>query len=136
MKDDYIFYTIIDVNEKESDCIFYNYITGEKIRGKNSDVDLGDMRVAYIIKNTPYIRKYIENSCEFVNLISSENDISFYEEDFVDVCGNLFITSRRRGRKKHMRIYKYPRMDVLVDEKCTYAGGIMLDHNYYIYIDR
>ena len=135
VKDDYILYTVVNVNDRESDCIFYNYVTGEKLTAKNSDVDLQDMRVAYVINNTPYVRKYIDNSCEFVNLSTAENDISFYDEDFVDVLGNLFITYRRHGRRNHMRIYKYPHMDLVTEENCSYTAGITHDSNYYIYTD-
>jgi hypothetical protein len=69
-----ILYTVVNVNDRESDCIFYNYVTGEKLTAKNADIDLQDMWVAYVINNTPYVRKYIENSCEFVNLSTAEND--------------------------------------------------------------
>lgn len=136
VKDDYIFYTIVNVNDKESDCIFYNYLTGEKITGKNSDIDLQDLRLSYVINNTPYVRKYIENSCEFVNMLTAENDISFYDEDFVDVCGNMFITYRRHGRRNHMRMYKYPHMDLVLEESCDYITGITVENDYFIYIER
>ena len=136
VKDDYIVYNIVDVKNHESDCIFYNFVTGEMLRGKNSDLDSADMRIAYIVDNTPYVRKYIENSCEFVNLSTAENDISFYDEDFVDICGDLFITTRRHGRRNHMRVYRYPHMDLLLEEKCNYIAGISQDNNYYLYIDK
>ena len=136
VKDDYILYTVVNFNDRESDCIFYNYVTGEKLTAKNADIDLQDMRVAYVINNTPYVRKYINNSCEFVNLATAENDISFYDEDYVDVLGNLFITYRRHGRRNHMRVYKYPHMDLLAEEKCNYVAGITHENNYYIYTDR
>lgn len=136
VKDDYILYTVANVNDRESDCVFYNYVTGEKLTAKNADIDLQDMRVAYVINNTPYVRKYIDNSCEFVNLSTAENDISFYDEDFVDVLGNLFITYRRHGKRNHMRIYKYPHMDLVAEEKCNYVAGVTHENNYYIYTDR
>lgn len=135
VKHDYILYTVVNVNDRESDCIFYNYVTGEKLTAKNADIDLQDLRVAYVINNIPYVRKYIDNSCEFVNLSTAENDISFYDEDFVDVLGNLFITYRRHGRRNHMRIYKYPHMDLIAEENCNYTAGITHDNNYYIYTD-
>ncbi|MBR3245220.1 MAG: hypothetical protein IKF90_21425 [Parasporobacterium sp.] len=136
VKDDYIAYNVVDVDNKESDCVFYNFISGEKITCKNSDISLNDLRLAYVIDNIPYVRRYINNSCEFINMNTAENDISFYDEDFVDVCGNLFITSRQHGRKTHMRVYKYPHMDVILEETCGYIAGIMHDNNYYIYVDR
>ena len=136
VKDDYIIYNIVDVKNRESECFFYNFVTGEKIRGKNNDLDSGDMRIAYVVDNTPYVRKYIENSCEFVNLLTAENDISFYDEDFVDICGNLFITTRRHGRRNHMRVYRYPHMDLMLEEKCNYIAGIALENDYYLYIDK
>ncbi len=134
VRDDYIFYNIVDLNNRESDCVFYNYVTGEKITGKNTEIEPEDLRLAYVIRNTPYVRKYIEDTCEFVNLLSAENDISFYDEDFVDVCGDLFITYRRHGRRNHLRIYRYPHMDVITEEKCVYVTGIAHENNYYIYI--
>ena len=136
VKDDFICYNVVDVDNRESDCIFYNFKTGEKITCKNTDISLNDLRLAYVIDNNPYVRRYINNSCEFINLRTAENDISFYDEDFIDVCGNLFITSRQHGRKTHMRVYKYPHMDVLHEETCSYIAGIMHDNNYYIYVDR
>ncbi len=136
VKDDFILYTVVNVEERESECIFYNYLTGEKIIGKNNDIDLQDLRVAYVINNTPYVRKYIENSCEFVNLLTAENDISFYEEDFVDVCGNMFVTYRRHGKRNHLRMYKYPHMDLVLEEKCDYYAGITIDNDYFIYTER
>ncbi len=136
IKDDYIAINVVNIESKESDCVFYNFVTGDKLTAKNTDIDINDLRIAYVIDNIPYVRKYIENSCEFVNLNSAENDISFYDEDFIDVCGNLFVTHRRHARKNHMRVYKYPHMDLLLDEACNYVAGIEHDNNYYIYFEK
>lgn len=133
---DYILYNVVDINNQESACMFYNYLTGEKLTVKNQEIDLDDMRLAYVINNIPYVRRVIDHNCEFINLRTAENDISFYDEDFVDVCGNLFITSRLHGRKNHMRVYKYPHMDVLLEETCNYIAGIEFENHYYFYVDR
>ena len=136
VKDDYIAYNVVDVNNKVSDCIFYNFVTGERITGKNTEIDLNDMRLAYVLDNTPYVRRFLNNSCEFINLLTAENDISFYDEDFIDLCGELIITSRQHGRKEHMRVYKYPHLDVILEETCKYIAGVKHENNYYFYVDR
>lgn len=136
VKDDFIVYNVVDINALESDCVFYNYVTGEKTTGKNTEIDPEDMRLAYVVANTPYVRKYLESSCEFVNMKTVENDISFYEEDFIDVCGDLFITSKRHRRGQNMRVYKYPHMDILLDERCRYIAGIRKENEYYLYVEK
>lgn len=136
VKDDFIVYNVVDINALESDCVFYNYVTGEKTTGKNTEIDPEDMRLAYVVANTPYVRKYLESSCEFVNMKTVENDISFYDEDFIDVCGDLFITSKRHRRGQNMRVYKYPHMDILLDERCRYIAGIRKENEYYLYVEK
>lgn len=136
VKDDFIVFNIVDIERRESDCVFYNYVTGEKTIGKNTEIDLEDIRLAYVVANTPYIRKNLETSCEFVNMKTLENDISFYEEDFVDVCGDLFITAKRNRRSQSMRVYQYPHMDILLDERCRYVAGIREEDAYYLYIEK
>lgn len=136
VKGDYIVYNVVDVLNAESDCVFYNFVTSERTIAKNTEISTEDMRLAYVINNTPYVRRYINNNCEFVNLITTENDISFYDEELIDVCGNLFITSRQHRRRQHMRVYKYPHMDVILEEKCRYIAGIEHDSNYFFYVEK
>ena len=135
VKDDFIVYNIVNMQEKESSCVFYNFVTKEKMTAVNTDIDEGDLRLAYVIANTPYVRRYVDHSCEFVNLLTQENDISFYDEDFIEVIGNLFLTQRHHGRSAHLRIYKYPHMDVIAEERAAYIAGICCGNDYYLYIE-
>ncbi len=133
VKDDYIFYNIVDFQNKSSECIFYNYVTKEFITSKQAEVSLNDLRLAYVVDNTPYIRINRPESVEFINLLTGENDISFYDEVFIDTLGKLFITSKYYGRRPYLRLYNYPKMDCHFDEKCQYISGVYKDSTYYIY---
>lgn len=133
VKDDYIFYNIVDFKNKSLECIFYNFKSKEFITATQKDVSLNDLRLSYVVDNTPYIRINTTDSVEFINLLTGENDISFYDEVFIDTLGKLFITSKFYGKKSYLRLYNYPKMDGHFDEKCQYISGIYKDSNYYIY---
>ena len=135
VKDDYVFYNVINVEKQESTCVFYNYVTKEKTVAVNTDIDMRDLRLAHVVANTPYVRRFIDSGYEFVNLITAENDISFYDELFIEVCGDLFITSRRHGKRSHLRVYRYPHMDIVLEERCNYTASICFNNDYYLYIE-
>ena len=135
VKDDFVFYNVINVEKHESTCVFYNYVTKEKTVAVNTDIDMDDLRIAHIVANTPYVRRYMDSGCEFVNLVTAENDISFYDEAFIEVCGELFITCRRHGKRSHLRVFRYPHMDIVLEERCNYTAGIFSGNDYYLYIE-
>ncbi len=133
VKDDYIFYNIVDFQNKSSECIFYNFVSKEFVTAKQPEVSLNDLRLSYVIDNTPYIRVNTQETVEFINMLTGENDISFYDEVFVDILGKLFITYKYYGKKPYLRIYNYPKMDCHFDEKYQYISGVYKDSTYYIY---
>lgn len=133
VKDDYIFYNIVDFENKSSECIFYNFKTKESLSVKQKDVSLNDLRRAYVVDNTPYIRINTPETVEFINMLTGENDISFYDEVFNDTVGKLFITSKIFGKKSYLKIYNYPKMDCNYDEKGQYIAGVFSGSKYYIY---
>ncbi len=133
IKDDYIFYNIVDFKNKSSECIFYNHVSKEFITTKQNDVSLNDLRLSYVVDNTPYIRINTTETVEFINMLTGENDISFYDEIFIDTLGKLFITSKYHGKKTFLKLYNYSKMDCHFDEKCKYISGVYIGSTYYIY---
>lgn len=135
VKDEYIYYNVVDINAKQSECFFINFVTGEKYTVKISNIDEKDLRISYVVNNDPYIRQNTEESYEFINMKTAENDISFYDDIFVDIIGKLFICTNKSGRHSHLRIYNYPRMDVVLNEKYTFIAGINNGEEYYLYVE-
>ncbi len=136
LADDYFFYNIVDIESGKSECVFYDHRNGNRITAKNSDVSREDLRLAYVIDNKPYVRKLIGANCEFINIETGENDISFYDEEFLDSSGRILITAKSYGKKNRMRLYKYPGNDLLLEESCNYITCLNSGDDYYIYISR
>ncbi|MCF0141782.1 MAG: hypothetical protein HUJ75_00225 [Parasporobacterium sp.] len=132
---DYIFYSVIDYNNLTSDTFFYNYKTEKTITFKRDDIDLSDLYFAYVIKNVPYIRVVDDTgSTQFINLLTTEIDGAFDEEEFRGIHGRNFIFTGVRNHKDHLRIYRMPKWNLIYDCPGTYQGGCRVGEDFYIYI--
>lgn len=133
--DQFIVFHMIDVAAKSSESLFINYVTDEKFTVQNNDIDLTDLRVAYVINNDPYIRRTKNEKTDFVNVRTAENDISFVDDTFVTVLGKLFVLESRNKRHSTLKIYNYPKMDLVLNAKYSYIAGIYQKGQYYLYTE-
>ncbi len=131
---DYIYYSTINYKESTKESCFYNYLTGEQLKVMSDVSDVSDMKDIYVIGNIPYIRNSYEDRTEFFNLMTSEPDCVFYNESFRKIIGNLFVFSSREHKSEHVRIYRYPDLDLVCEEKGIYSGGCKINDKYYIYL--
>ncbi len=131
---DYILYTIVDPAENVSYSIFYNYITKEKFTCKNTDFDENDICLGYVLKNTPYERNALSLQTDFLNLKTRDYDFSCMGKEFIDIVGDLLILGDTKlNRKAVTRVYSYPRLDLILEEKGTYITGCVSNDKYYLY---
>lgn len=132
---DYIFYTVINYKESLRETCFYNYLTGEQKKVMSSISDISDLKNAYVIDNIPYIRNTYEDRTEFFNINTSETDCIFYDEQFAAVLGDFFIFQTVMHSKNYLRIYRYPGLEFVCEEKGSYRAGCLTDGDYYIYLE-
>lgn len=133
--DQFIVFNVVDVKGKTSESLFINYVTDEKFTVRNADIDLTDLRVSYVINNDPYVRRTTNGISEFMNVRTAENDISFMDDTFLAVLGKLFVLESKKGKHTYMKLYNYPKMDVVLNAKYTFVAGICNKDNYYIYTE-
>ena len=133
--DQFIVFHVIDVASKSSESLFINYVTEEKFTVQNNQIDLSDLRVAYVINNDPYIRRTKAKITDFVNVRTAENDISFVDDSFITVLGKLFVLESGKKHHSNLRLYNYPKMDLVLDAKYTYIAGICKEDQYYLYTE-
>ena len=131
---DYINFTIVDLVSSIGETIFYNFKTGKQTTCQNLELDIDDMRIAYVINNIPYIRQSYVDQVEFINLQTSETDCVFYDEKFSAALGDLLIFSKIRNGKKYLRGYRLPKLDLVFETRGTYAAGCKDEGKYYIYV--
>ena len=89
----------------------------------------------YVINNDPYVRRTTNGISEFMNVRTAENDISFMDDTFLAVLGKLFVLESKKGKHTYMKLYNYPKMDVVLNAKYTFVAGICNKDNYYIYTE-
>ena len=135
VKDQFIVIHMIDVASKSSESLFINYVTDEKFTVQNNEIDLSDLRVAYVINNDPYIRRTKDGKTDFVNVRTAENDISFVDDTFITVLGKLFILESKNKHHSNLILYNYPKMDKVLDAKYSYIAGIYNEDQYYLYTE-
>ena len=128
---DYIHFCVINTEKNTTKCIFYNHNTAERFEYNIKGTDLSDIYITYVINNIPYVRKKSEKNVSFVNLKKAEIDITFYDAIFEDQVGKLFILSSFNG--KYMKVYSYPKLNLLLQEKKMYFLSCELNDAYYIY---
>ena len=133
--DEFIVFNTIDVAAKTSESRFINYVTDEKFTVQNNDIDLTDLRVAYVVNNDPYIRRTKGGKSDFVNVRTAENDISFVDDTFITVLGKLFILESKNKKHTNLKLYNYPKMDIVLDAKYTYIAGIHNNEQYFLYTE-
>ena len=132
--DGLIFYTIVQADRKIAETYFCNIKTEEKISFRKEDPDLEDMNYSYVIDGIPYIRIASKKSVDFLNLKSADIDINFPDEEFVDVIGRLFVMKRVKYNHEHLRLYLYPKLKMVLDEKAKYVDSCKVNEDLYIYI--
>lgn len=133
--DQFIVFNTVDVASKTSESLFINYVTDEKFTVQNNDIDLTDLRVAYVINNDPYIRRTKGGKSDFVNVRTAENDISFVDDTFITVLGKLFVLEAKNKHHTNLKLYNYPKMDIVLDAKYSYIAGIHNKDQYYLYTE-
>ena len=133
--DQFIVFNIVDVRSKSSESLFINYVTDEKFTVRNTDIDLKDLRVAYVVNNDPYIRRTANGISEFMNVRTAENDISFMDDKFLTVLGKLFVLESQNRKHTYMKLYNYPKMDVVLNAKYTFFAGIFNQDDYFLYTE-
>ena len=133
--DEFIVFDVVDVASKTSESLFINYVNDEKFTVQNNNIDLTDLRVAYVINNDPYIRRTKDGRSAFVNVRTAENDISFVDDTFITVLGKLFVLESKNKRHSNLKLYNYPKMDIVLDAKYSYIAGIHNKEQYFLYTE-
>lgn len=133
--DQFIVFNMVDVASKSSESLFINYVTDEKYTVQNNNIDLTDLRVAYVVNNDPYIRRTKGGKSDFVNVRTAENDISFVDDTFITVLGKLFVLESKSKHHTNLKLYNYPKMDIVLDAKYSYIAGIHNKDQYYLYTE-
>ena len=133
--DQFIVFNMIDIAAKTSESLFINYVTDEKFTVQNNDIDLSDLRIAYVINNDPYIRRTKDGKTDFVNVRTAENDISFVDDTFITVLGKLFVLEYRNKHHTNLKLYNYPKMDMVLNAKYSFIAGIHHKDQYFLYTE-
>ena len=134
MADDHIFFTVIDHRNRTGESIFFNFATGETIKCQTIGTDTGDADAACVIDGTLFIRRNLEGRTEFIDARTSLVDCTFEGEDFVGSLGRLLFFSRVKGRRKLLRAYRFPRLDLVFEEEGRYLAGCISPAGYHIYL--
>ena len=92
------------------------------------------MYITYVVNNIPYVRKNAENKVSFFNLLKAVSDIEFYEEQFLDQTGKIFITAPENDYQR-IHIYSYPKFQQVINEKTKYLCSITSENRHYVYIN-
>ena len=129
---DYIYFSVIDAANNINKCIFYNHETDERMEYAIDITDFHDLNAALIIDEMPYVRQNSGTYVNFINLKKAEIDISFDEDIFIDQIGKIFIMQDMR-RSGKIRIYSYPKLKLIFNEKVNFQHICCLNDNYYIY---
>lgn len=132
--DNYTHFTVVDAAKKITKCIFFHNETDERLEYSLSSFDPEDMYITYVVNNIPYVRKNAENKVSFFNLLKAVSDIEFYEEQFLDQTGKIFITAPENDYQR-IHIYSYPKFQQVINEKTKYLCSITSENRHYVYIN-
>ena len=132
--EDYIYFSIADSANKTVETIFFNHKTEETFRCLTENTDPSDAGSGYVAGNVPYVKNYIEGRTEFLNLRTSDVDCVFYDDNLEAVNGRLIIFSKKKKNKDFIRVYRYPKLDLLLEEEGSFNSLCRDDDHYYIYI--
>lgn len=129
---DYIIYSKVNIEKREEEIVFYNYITKETRNCINKNViRCLDLANPCVISEEPYIYIKREHAIDFLNLNTSKINITFDDSrSFMGICNNTFIFKAimKKGilkkEKECYEIYSYPKKDLLLREYDELLGFI------------
>lgn len=141
-REDFVVYSIINLQTKEEEIFFYNFNTKETINCRNQNVEnIDSLAKTYVIDNTPYVKLLTERGTEFYNIIRGKVDIMFEQGvEVKEYVNNIFIVSRiikktMRKVKTVLSIYKYPGLTLLHEEKAEFTGCVNVDkENIHVFV--
>lgn len=143
---DYIIYSKVNIEKREEEITFYNYITKETRNCINKNViRCMDLANPCVILEEPYIYIKREHAIDFLNLNTSKVSISFDDAlSFMGICNDTFIFKGmgKKGIWKKMKecyeIYSYPQKNLLLREYDELLGFIGVKNekqdNIYLFI--
>lgn len=142
VREDFVVYSIINLQTKEEEVYFYNVNTKETINCRNQNVEsMENLAKTYVIDNTPYIKLSTERGTEFYNILRGKVDILFEQDVEVnEYINNIFIVSKiikktKTKIKSVLSIYKYPGMNLLHEEKAIFSGCVNVDReNIHVFV--
>ncbi len=143
---DYIIYSKVNIEKREEEITFYNYITKETRNCINKNViRCLDLANPCVILEEPYIYIKREHAIDFLNLNTSKVSISFDDDlSFMGICNDTFIFKGmgKKGiwkkNKECYEIYSYPQKNLLLREYDELLGFIGVKNekqdNIYLFI--
>lgn len=143
---DYIIYSKVNIENREEEITFYNYITKETRNCINKNViRCLDLANPCVILEEPYIYIKREHAIDFLNLNTSKVSISFDDDlSFMGICNDTFIFKGmgKKGiwkkNKECYEIYSYPQKNLLLREYDELLGFIGVKNekqdNIYLFI--
>lgn len=134
VKDDIIFYNKVDTAKKTEDINFINANTLEKYIYHMDLCDNDIDHIPVVIKGTPYILIREKNRERFLNLKTGLEDMEFINEEFICSDGDILIFNKNRHKKEKMRIYSYPGVKLVFEDRLTFCNMTCKNDEYYIYI--
>ena len=142
----FIIYSKVNIDKKEGDVTFYNYITKETKNCINKNViRCSELANPCVIAEEPFIYIKREYTIDFLNLNTSKVTISFQDKlSFMGICNNTFIFKGvcQKGLWKKNKIcfeiYSYPQKNLLLREYEELLGFIGVRNktqdNIYLFI--
>ncbi len=142
----FIIYSKVNIDKKEEEVTFYNYITKETKNCINKNViRCSELANPCVIAEEPFIYIKREYTIDFLNLNTSKVTISFQDElSFMGICNNTFIFKGvcQKGLWKKNKIcfeiYSYPQKNLLLREYEELLGFIGVRNktqdNIYLFI--
>ncbi len=142
----FIIYSKVNIDKKEEEVTFYNYITKETKNCINKNViRCFDLANPCVIADEPFIYIKREHTIDFLNLNTSKVTISFQDNlSFMGICNNTFIFKGvcQKGLWKKNKIcfeiYSYPQKNLLLREYEELLGFIGVrsktQDNIYLFI--
>ncbi|SHI30418.1 hypothetical protein [Parasporobacterium paucivorans] len=131
----FLIYSAINFDEQNEEIFFYNFASKEmKTCINNNILEYGDIARPCVMDDTPLLWVKNQKGTELVNLNKEKVHFSFSNEIVVeDIINNFVITSGMAKRKffrsysPYFTVYKYPQMNLLLQENAFYLGCVSPD---------
>lgn len=131
---DYIYFTVIDYQNRSSETVFYDHVNDETLRCIREDIDTDDISAADVISNTPYMRNVSPDRTTFFNVRTGENDGIFFDEQFASLVGSILVFGCIKHGRRCTRVYRERGSRFILEERGRFLSGCCIGSEHFLYI--